>query len=297
MSVPTSEQQPNEAAAATLSIGDVAERAGVSPGLLRMWEQRFGFPQPTRLPSGHRRYSDADVEAVREVLARQESGLRLDRAVAAVRALRRVRRALGVRRRARRRPAPAAPAAAQVDPRGALARDRGRDVRARPAGVRLRRVPDGPLLRPRRAAVARHRPAVQVRDGDRGVPRRSARRFGSRAAPGARPAGGRRPAAPGVGRGLRLARLRGRAQRLGAARPAPAPRPRTRVRGGLDPRPRAGAHGRPRLPRPRRGRGRRRRTRPARRPRLLADATPPSPQTVTDFCDRVIGELDRQGRR
>ena len=72
-----------------LSIGDVAERAGVSPGLLRMWEQRFGFPQPTRLPSGHRRYSDADVEAVREVLARQESGLRLDRAVAAVRALRR----------------------------------------------------------------------------------------------------------------------------------------------------------------------------------------------------------------
>ena len=89
MSVPPSEQQPNEAAAPTLSIGDVAERAGVSPGLLRMWEQRFGFPQPIRLPSGHRRYSDADVEAVREVLARQESGLRLDRAVAAVRALRR----------------------------------------------------------------------------------------------------------------------------------------------------------------------------------------------------------------
>ncbi len=89
MSVPASEQQPNEATASTLSIGDVAERAGVSPGLLRMWEQRFGFPQPTRLPSGHRRYSDADVDGVREVLARQESGLRLDRAVAAVRALRR----------------------------------------------------------------------------------------------------------------------------------------------------------------------------------------------------------------
>ena len=87
MSVPVSQQQPQGGIGARLSIGDVAERAGVSPGLLRMWEQRFGFPQPTRLPSGHRRYTDADVEAVREVLARQESGLRLDRAVAAVRAL------------------------------------------------------------------------------------------------------------------------------------------------------------------------------------------------------------------
>ena len=73
----------------SLSIGDLAERAGVSPGLLRMWEQRFGFPQPVRLPSGHRRYSEADVAAVREVLARQDSGLKLDRAVAAVRELRR----------------------------------------------------------------------------------------------------------------------------------------------------------------------------------------------------------------
>ncbi len=26
-------------------------------------------------------------------------------------------------------------------------------------------------------------------------------------------------------------------------------------------------------------------------------STPASPRTVTDFCDRVIGELDRQGRR
>jgi DICT domain-containing protein len=78
-------------AGATLSIGDLAERAGVSPGLLRMWESRFGFPEPVRLPSGHRRYQATDVEAVREVLARQQSGLRLDRAVAAVRALRQSR--------------------------------------------------------------------------------------------------------------------------------------------------------------------------------------------------------------
>ena len=71
-----------------LSIGDVAEQAGVSPGLLRMWETRFGFPEPTRLPSGHRRYSAADVEAVRDVLARQQTGLRLDKAIATVRSSR-----------------------------------------------------------------------------------------------------------------------------------------------------------------------------------------------------------------
>lgn len=74
--------------AADLAIGDLAEQAGVSPGLLRMWESRFGFPEPTRLPSGHRRYSARDVGAVREVVARQRSGLRLEKAISAVRALR-----------------------------------------------------------------------------------------------------------------------------------------------------------------------------------------------------------------
>lgn len=82
---------PPSAGATTLfSIGHLAERAGVSPGLLRMWENRFGFPEPTRLPSGHRRYRDRDVDLVRDVVARQQSGLRLEQAIAAVRALQEV---------------------------------------------------------------------------------------------------------------------------------------------------------------------------------------------------------------
>ena len=84
MSARASEQQAAEAP--HLSIGDVAERAGVSPGLLRMWETRFGFPEPTRLPSGHRRYRRADVDAVKDVLARQAAGLRLESAISTVRA-------------------------------------------------------------------------------------------------------------------------------------------------------------------------------------------------------------------
>ena len=68
--------------AATLTIGDLAQRTGLSPAVLRMWETRYGFPVPTRLTSGHRRYSDTDVELVQQVLRRKEAGLRLEIAIA-----------------------------------------------------------------------------------------------------------------------------------------------------------------------------------------------------------------------
>ncbi|MCR6031608.1 MerR family transcriptional regulator [Nocardioides sp. zg-579] len=64
-----------------LSIGDLAERTGVAPATLRMWETRHGFPAPVRRESGHRRYAESDVEAVREVVRRREEGVRLDRAI------------------------------------------------------------------------------------------------------------------------------------------------------------------------------------------------------------------------
>ncbi|NHC24214.1 MerR family transcriptional regulator [Nocardioides sp. IC4_145] len=66
---------------AGLTIGDLAERTGVAPATLRMWETRHGFPEPVRRESGHRRYAEADVEAVREVVRRREEGVRLDRAI------------------------------------------------------------------------------------------------------------------------------------------------------------------------------------------------------------------------
>lgn len=65
-----------------LTIGALAERTGVSPAVLRMWETRHGFPEPRRLASGHRRYSDHDVELVKQVLRRRDSGIRLDVAIA-----------------------------------------------------------------------------------------------------------------------------------------------------------------------------------------------------------------------
>jgi MerR family transcriptional regulator, light-induced transcriptional regulator len=67
-----------------LSIGDLADRTGLAPATLRMWESRHGFPRPRRLVSGHRRYDEGDVELVRQVLRRRDAGSRLEVAIAAV---------------------------------------------------------------------------------------------------------------------------------------------------------------------------------------------------------------------
>ena len=68
-----------------LTIGQLASRAGVTPEVLRMWETRHGFPVPVRLPSGHRRYAEADVDDVIRVLRLREDGVRLEQAIRQVR--------------------------------------------------------------------------------------------------------------------------------------------------------------------------------------------------------------------
>ncbi len=70
-----------DAPTASLTIGQLAEAAGVAPATLRMWESRHGFPAPQRLESGHRRYGQEDVARVRQVLAHRDAGIRLDRAI------------------------------------------------------------------------------------------------------------------------------------------------------------------------------------------------------------------------
>jgi DNA-binding transcriptional MerR regulator len=63
------------------SIGVLAARAGVTPGTLRTWENRFGFPSGERSPSGHRRFTEADVDLVRRVLEVRDGGLPLQVAI------------------------------------------------------------------------------------------------------------------------------------------------------------------------------------------------------------------------
>ena len=66
---------------AALTIREVARATGVSEGTLRIWESRYGFPEPQRLPSGHRRYSDDDVTRVRQVARDRDAGLSMRAAI------------------------------------------------------------------------------------------------------------------------------------------------------------------------------------------------------------------------
>lgn len=63
------------AEAAHLRIGALSRRVGVSPELLRAWEQRYGLLQPVRSAGGFRLYSAADEERVRAMSRHLEAGV------------------------------------------------------------------------------------------------------------------------------------------------------------------------------------------------------------------------------
>jgi DICT domain-containing protein len=71
---------------AVLSIGDLAERTGVSTATLRTWETRFGFPEPVRRPGGHRRYTERHVAEIGVVLRLRAQGLGVHGAIEQARA-------------------------------------------------------------------------------------------------------------------------------------------------------------------------------------------------------------------
>ena len=69
---------------AGLTISAAAARTGVSVAVLRAWEQRFGFPRPQRLEGGHRRYDDAEIERISQVVVERDAGRSLEAAIALV---------------------------------------------------------------------------------------------------------------------------------------------------------------------------------------------------------------------
>ncbi|HJV91032.1 MAG TPA: MerR family transcriptional regulator [Holophagaceae bacterium] len=66
-----------------LSIGDICDETGLSPDVIRVWERRYGFPVPVRLPSGHRRYRPEDLNRLRLMAEAVAQGLRPSVAAAA----------------------------------------------------------------------------------------------------------------------------------------------------------------------------------------------------------------------
>jgi len=69
-----------------LKIKDVAELTGVAAATIRMWEQRYAFPTPSRTPAGYRVYTPDDVELIRRVLTLRRRGLSIPVAVEQARA-------------------------------------------------------------------------------------------------------------------------------------------------------------------------------------------------------------------
>jgi MerR family transcriptional regulator, light-induced transcriptional regulator len=59
----------------TIRIGELARRTGVSPELLRAWEDRYGLLKPSRSPGGFRLYTAADEARARRMTRLIADGL------------------------------------------------------------------------------------------------------------------------------------------------------------------------------------------------------------------------------
>jgi DNA-binding transcriptional MerR regulator len=71
----------------SFAIKDVAEQTGLAAGTIRMWEQRYGFPEPARTAAGYRVYTPADVVALRRVVAFRARGLSVPAALERARSM------------------------------------------------------------------------------------------------------------------------------------------------------------------------------------------------------------------
>ncbi len=63
-----------------LPIGTVSQLTGVNAVTLRAWERRYGLIKPKRTPKGHRLYTPADVEMIREVVRLIAQGIPVSQA-------------------------------------------------------------------------------------------------------------------------------------------------------------------------------------------------------------------------
>ncbi len=65
----------------TFNLKAVVQETGIKPDTLRAWERRYGLPDPNRSSGGHRLYSQRDIDTLIWLMARQDEGLTISRAV------------------------------------------------------------------------------------------------------------------------------------------------------------------------------------------------------------------------
>lgn len=73
-----------DTAAGMYPIRTVALRTGVNPVTLRAWERRYGLVRPRRTASGHRLYSEADIEHIRRIMEMLRAGVAIGRVAQAL---------------------------------------------------------------------------------------------------------------------------------------------------------------------------------------------------------------------
>ena len=66
-------------------IGTVSNITGINPVTLRAWERRYELINPTRTESGHRLYSEHDIEQIKLILALLDEGIAISRVKDAMR--------------------------------------------------------------------------------------------------------------------------------------------------------------------------------------------------------------------
>ena len=65
----------------TYNLKAVVRETGLKPDTLRAWERRYGVPTPERTDSGHRLYSQHDIDTLKWLLDRQSEGMSISRAI------------------------------------------------------------------------------------------------------------------------------------------------------------------------------------------------------------------------
>jgi DNA-binding transcriptional MerR regulator len=66
---------------ALFNLKAVIKKTGLKPDTLRAWERRYGIPTPQRSAGGHRLYSQHDISTIQWLMARQQEGMSIKRAV------------------------------------------------------------------------------------------------------------------------------------------------------------------------------------------------------------------------
>lgn len=77
----TKHKHTNGTGEASFNLKAVVQETGLKPDTLRAWERRYGLPTPKRTVGGHRLYSQRDIDTLKWLVARQEEGLSISRAV------------------------------------------------------------------------------------------------------------------------------------------------------------------------------------------------------------------------